>query len=652
MKKFALSALALVFVMSATVGAMAQTIDDIQTYDPITGLPASPYANQTVTVEGRVYVVNNTYNNGTHYIIDDSGNGIQFYYPNAPVLTYGDRIQVTGLVPATPFGGENQISTPSLALIGSEAAPVPVVMTMDEVLNGVGGENGYENIGKLVEVSGTVISLPAATFNTQFDISDGVDTLIVYIDGTTAIDLGGVALGDVYRVISPVVVYNGLIELKPRRQSDLIEGTGPIIDSINCDDWTPLASESIAISAAIIDDGTVTGATLYYRDSNGSGTGAFASATMSNVGGDTWTGTVPPGTVGRQVDFYIDAVDDSATHTTNPGNAPAGWHEVAVGFTSIYDVQYTHPDSASTSSPLYQKVVNVTGIVTVGTGDAGLAASQFVMQDAVGAYNGIFVYESNAGNVLLAGDEVEVGGYVDEYYGLTELNPHNPLAVELVSFENALPAPVQVHTAILSDDQGIAADGTPARGEPYESVWVKTFNATVIDTVGADAYSTFEVSDTGAQADSLIVDAGFDLVYAPMLGDVVTVTGFISYDFGNFELRPVADEGIVVGGTAVHETPFAAPAGGFSGIAPNPFNPQTEISFVLTRDNLTQLNVYNLRGELVSTLVNGRLQGGQEYVVTWDGRDGSGQQVSSGTYFARLRIGSEVLQVRKLMLVK
>jgi len=93
------------------------------------------------------------------------------------------------------------------------------------------------------------------------------------------------------------------------------------------------------------------------------------------------------------------------------------------------------------------------------------------------------------------------------------------------------------------------------------------------------------------------------------------------------------------------------PAGGFSRLAPNPFNPKTEIRFVLTRDNLTQLNVYNIRGEMVRTLASGMLESG-EHIVHWDGNDFSGQRVSSGTYFARLRIGSEVMQVRKLMLVK
>jgi len=123
-------------------------------------------------------------------------------------------------------------------------------------------------------------------------------------------------------------------------------------------------------------------------------------------------------------------------------------------------------------------------------------------------------------------------------------------------------------------------------------------------------------------------------------------------DNGKCMLRPVRDEDILFGITGVGDTtPQLLPAGGFVGVSPNPFNPRTEIEFVLTRPNLAQLNVYNLRGQLVRSLVNGRLEAGT-YPVVWDGTDDAGSRMGSGTYFARLRIGAEVMQVQKLTLVK
>lgn len=639
MKRSIQSAVALAVVVCVAGFAAAQTIDDIQYYNPTTGAPASPYNATTQTVEGRIYVIKGTYNAGTHYILDDSGNGIAFFNSSAPPLTYGDRVSVTGTVGT--FQGEIQISpAPTVTFLGNEAVPTPVVMTIAQA------KSDYENVGKFVSVSGTISTAPTST---TFKMHAGTDTILVYVDSDTGINMGGVAVGDSYTIISPLVNFTGgIIELKPRRQADLIEGSGPIIDAVNCADWTPLASDPITVTATITDDVAVTSAALYYRDDSGDSTGVFLNVAMSNTGGNVWSATIPGGFLGRQVDFYVRALDGGGNVSLNPGDAPAGWYEVAVGITSIHDVQYVDPATTPQNSPFTGRVVNVQGIVTAGTGDAG-AVSKFIMQDGSGTFSGLLVYEGTAANFLLPGDEVQVGGYIEEYFGLTEMNPHNGSAIELISFENALPAYNQAHTVVLADDTSPGG----YLGEAYESVLVRTFASTVIDTLGSAQYSEFMVSDTGADADSLVVNAAFDMVYEPVLGQTVTVKGFMDYAFGEFQLVPLRDEDITVGATAVEgELPQILPAGGFSSIKPNPFNPKTEIRFVLTRDNLVQLNVYNIRGELVSTLVNERLQGGGERVVSWDGTDNAGQQVASGTYFARLRIGADVMQVRKLMLVK
>ena len=647
MRKFAFGALALVFVVSISGLAAAQIdIDDVQYYDPGTGDPASPYDGQVITVEGRIFVVNNTYNGGTHYILGDDGNGINFYQPAAPALDYGDRVQVTGTI--STFGGEVNFYEPSVAYMSTETEPTPVVMTVDEVLNGLdpgNDEDGYENVGKFVDVSGIVTEVNSGNFYLRNE--GATDTIQVYIDETTLINLGAVAVDDAYRILSPVVVYNGEIELKPRKQGDLIEGSGPVIDDIELDDWSPTADQGFTVSATITDDGTVTGAMLYYRDDNGDSTGAFTPVVMAqNV--DTWSGLVPATHNERQVDFYIEATDNDVNVTLNPGDAPLGWREVAIGLTSIYDVQYADPSQELQGSSYYGKTVNIHGVVTVGTGDAG-AASKFIMQDAEETFSGILVYESSSGNFVLAGDEVEVGGYIDEYYGLTEMAPHNAMAIEIISFENDLPEPAVVHCGILNDDT--LEDGDDVFGEAYESVWVRTYGSAVVDTVGADQYNTFMISD--APGDTLVVDAIIDLFYVAQMGDGVSVLGFMDYPYGAYELVPLRDEDInfvsITG--AEDDVPQITAAGGFSRIAPNPFNPKTEIRFVLTRDNLAQLNIYNIRGEMVRSLPNDRLESG-EHIMHWDGHDFAGQKVSSGTYFARLRIGSEVMQVRKLMLVK
>jgi|SaaInl7_200m_RNA_FD_contig_91_369689_length_10527_multi_11_in_0_out_0_3 hypothetical protein len=85
---------------------------------------------------------------------------------------------------------------------------------------------------------------------------------------------------------------------------------------------------------------------------------------------------------------------------------------------------------------------------------------------------------------------------------------------------------------------------------------------------------------------------------------------------------------------------------------PNPFNPSTTIAYdVPEGDNVqVQLNVYNMRGQLVKTLVNDA-KGEGSYQVQWDGSDNYGRRVSSGIFFYRIKAG-EFSKTRKMVILK
>lgn len=78
---------------------------------------------------------------------------------------------------------------------------------------------------------------------------------------------------------------------------------------------------------------------------------------------------------------------------------------------------------------------------------------------------------------------------------------------------------------------------------------------------------------------------------------------------------------------------------------PNPFNPSTNISFSLPSSGEVSLKVYNLLGQEVAALVNGRMTSGT-HTVTLDA-----SQLSSGMYIYRLQAGSFV-QTKKMLLIK
>jgi hypothetical protein len=83
---------------------------------------------------------------------------------------------------------------------------------------------------------------------------------------------------------------------------------------------------------------------------------------------------------------------------------------------------------------------------------------------------------------------------------------------------------------------------------------------------------------------------------------------------------------------------------------PNPFNPGTSIEFSLPTTSRATVEVFNVVGERVTTLLDRFLPAGR-YSVEWDGTDASGKQTASGLYLYRLTAG-EFTETRKMMLVK
>ncbi len=84
---------------------------------------------------------------------------------------------------------------------------------------------------------------------------------------------------------------------------------------------------------------------------------------------------------------------------------------------------------------------------------------------------------------------------------------------------------------------------------------------------------------------------------------------------------------------------------------PNPFNPNTTIQYSIPKDSKVDLKIYNIKGQLVKTLVNRRQKKG-DWKIIWNGKDKSNRQVSSGIYFYRLRVDDKVIDTKKCLLLK
>ncbi len=188
------------------------------------------------------------------------------------------------------------------------------------------------------------------------------------------------------------------------------------------------------------------------------------------------------------------------------------------------------------------------------------------------------------------------------------------------------------YVIVEASTDGIAwqavADGWDARDD---ATWLSAYNGNQNGSSSMYRTRTIELTDTFAAGETIL------LRWRLFADAAVTSWGWA---VDNIVVTP---DGI----TAVENTPRLAVLGQNY---PNPFNPTTAISFNLPRDGRAKLQVYDTRGRLVRTLLDGHRVAGP-YTEVWDGRDNNGRGVASGVYMYRL-IAGDVEQQRKMTLVK
>jgi hypothetical protein len=107
----------------------------------------------------------------------------------------------------------------------------------------------------------------------------------------------------------------------------------------------------------------------------------------------------------------------------------------------------------------------------------------------------------------------------------------------------------------------------------------------------------------------------------------------------NFILGPVAnDDNLLVLSTALQ------------GNYPNPFHPQTTLNFTVKGTAPVRIDIYNMKGQHVRTLVD-EIKSNGHYSAVWDGKDAAGKPVSGGVYHYRMSSG-EYTATRRMLLLK
>lgn len=281
------------------------------------------------------------------------------------------------------------------------------------------------------------------------------------------------------------------------------------------------------------------------------------------------------------------------TVTAQDGQTTKVWTVTvnAVDIVPIYDIQYTQDPLGD--SPYKGQVVTTQGVVTAHhyNHQGGVFQGVFI-QDGVGAWNGLYVYEREMANIPDVGDMIRVTGKIEEYYTLTELTSAGgtiDMSITVLSTGNEIPEPVLLTTH-------------EAAQEPWEGVLVSVENAQYI--IPADNFNVLGVDDGSGLV--YLDDDMYNYMDVLSLYERYNITGIghFSFDFAKILPRFASD--------IEHVTGVESDWGQNIAVYPNPFNN------ILWIDNVSDgavVMVYNVMGQLV---LNQNIEGTTKVSIATD----------------------------------
>lgn len=166
-------------------------------------------------------------------------------------------------------------------------------------------------------------------------------------------------------------------------------------------------------------------------------------------------------------------------------------------------------------SPYVGQMVTTTGLVVA------KSESNYFLQGDSGAWNGIYVYDSN--DSIMVGHRISITATVDEYYGATQLNSVQNITIITSEFTNL---PTEISAEMFNT-------------EAYEGVLVTVDMLEC--TASANEYG--EAEFVNAANTVISDDLYFD--FTPSQGSYYQVTGVVHYSFGNYKINPRSESDIV-----------------------------------------------------------------------------------------------------------
>ena len=551
-----------------------------------------------VTVQGQVYIPGDYKADGTSvsaYLQDGSGRGLNVF--GTSLSTGGALLNDTSAI--VRVTGRLDWFTTTVEIINYEVTtissgnPVLVPVTL-----GTGAAAAPANEGTYIEAAGTITAI-ATTGGTNpahnVTIDDGSGPVVLRIDDDVVVDLASWLVGDAVTAAGAGGSFAGDGQILVGLASDVVnDGQGP-------DTTAPLLlGANLTAPTAVM---------LQFSE-------AIATASGNLAGNYTVYQTAAPGNTVAVLAAAVQA-DPTLVLLTLAADPTGTPHTVAVS--AVADLA-GNPVAPGTTAAVIEPTPAPLIVITE------VMRNPLILADADGEWFEV----RNDGAVA-----VDMNGWTirDDGTDSHVINNGGPLIINPGEYK-----------VLGIDAAAMALEGVTlfyqysgvTLGNAADELVLETAGTVPVDAIVWDD-GTIWPSPNGASMFWRGGDNGDGANWS------VSITPFGSGDLGT--------------PGAANDDVSAAPVPGtptvLAGNFPNPFNPTTTFNFTLAKGGHAVLGVYDLRGRLVRTLVDDTLPAGSyDGAYRWDGRDGRGQAVNSGTYFYRLELDGQVVGARKMMLIK
>ena len=316
-----------------------------------------------------------------------------------------------------------------------------------------------------------------------------------------------------------------------------------------------------------------------------------------------------------------------------------------------YYVTAMYGDEESEASNTVSATVNVT------------EPGDYLIEDSFETYTD-FSLEAGAWT-LIDGDLSPTYGF----QGVTFENSGSPMAY--IVFNPAMTTP-PLEEAANAAHTGSKYMASFASTTPLNNDWLITQEFTLGDTGTFHFWGKSVMDDYGLERFNVLVSNGStnpnDFVSISGLNYVEAPIAWTQYsysldDYANETIRVaiqcVSDDAFIF---MVDDVQIEAPGGTDNpqevvpavsqliGNYPNPFNPETRISFSTRENGPVSIDIYNIKGQKVRSLLNENREAGTHNVV-WNGKDDNGKNVASGVFFYRMKSG-KYSSTKKMILMK